>query len=594
MPIVHIHHTMINKNESLSTKNKYEENFDIRNLFIYKEISDETKKALDQSQGINVKNYGAKGNGIADDSYAIQKAIDYAYISGNKVVIVPKGNYRITKTITVKKGITIQGSPKIPFKAAFGLDFALLSIDFNKNNLNAPAIKIEMSAGIKGFSFYWPQQSKNSLTPIKYGWAITTSNESSGADNIQIEDIMLTNCYNGINVDNGGQLNIRNIFGQAFNIGIRADKLYDVSRFENIHFWDFWANEGTNAKKYIQKNGEALLIGRVDGLQATNIFAYGHKSVLHFTDLGNGSAWAQLNNITADVCDIPIQIDKVNILQLNNVNGTVYDKKTGNSFIETSENVIGEVSITNLNAYLPQTVINIKSKTGIFKLTNITARKRGIDHFDVFQYKIINQSSAKVFIDEADYNEISGNIQIGTNIKFSKDKDITNSLENFQFPHKWANNSGRVIPINNGSKFNLKGGIEVVRLPIPKSISDQAGIYIIECDIKLNNPNNLNADGQFYLRITDYTINDILLPGSPINGFFNQKTKLSIPFIVRKPGLYLDFVYGNNSNPNPCSVEITNLKIYLMGKHNTTRTIIDWLQIKQPNELKLALPENLK
>ena len=545
-------------------------------------------------RAVDVKAYGAKGDGNNDDTQAFQRAINYANDSGIKLVTVPRGNYKITTTVVIKRGVTLQGAPKLPFKANFGMDYALISVRTQKYNTKIPCFELEMGSAIKGFSFYWPEQPKSAITPIEYGWAITTTQKPSQADNIEIEDIMLTNCYNGINVTNGGQLNIRNIFGQTLNVGILLDKLYDVSRLENVHFWDFWVQDNSKAKEYIQTHGKAVVIGRVDGLQAVNIFAYGHRSVLQFSDLGNGSAWGQLNNVTADVCYIPIQIDKVNLIQLLNVNGTVNSKKTGKSFIETSNNVEGEVSIVNLNAYLPQTVINISSSTGTFKLTNITARKRKLDQFDVFQYKVINQSTAKVFIDEADYSEVAGFVQIGTNIKFSSDKEITSSIENFSSPDKWGLNSGRVSSIKGGSRFDLKGKIETVRVPVPKVLSDDAGIYVVECDIKLNSPDNLNGDGQFYLRLTDYTINDVLLPGSVLNGFFTTKTHLRVPFIIRKAGLYLDFVYGNNSNINNCSMEITNLKLYKMASYKVTQSLVDWLQINQPNELHLPLPKVLK
>ncbi len=40
---------------------------------------------------VNVKDFGAIGDGIADDSPAIQKALD----SGSTIVEIPEGNYRI-------------------------------------------------------------------------------------------------------------------------------------------------------------------------------------------------------------------------------------------------------------------------------------------------------------------------------------------------------------------------------------------------------------------------------------------------------------------------------------------------------------------
>lgn len=58
-------------------------------------------KSQKNIQSINVKNYGARGNGLVDDTKAFQKAINFANSSGIKLVIVPKGNYIVTGTIII-------------------------------------------------------------------------------------------------------------------------------------------------------------------------------------------------------------------------------------------------------------------------------------------------------------------------------------------------------------------------------------------------------------------------------------------------------------------------------------------------------------
>lgn len=57
----------------------------------------------------NVKDYGALGNGTADDLVPLQNAINAAAIVGG-IVFLPPGVYRISNTLTVKTGVTLSGS----------------------------------------------------------------------------------------------------------------------------------------------------------------------------------------------------------------------------------------------------------------------------------------------------------------------------------------------------------------------------------------------------------------------------------------------------------------------------------------------------
>jgi hypothetical protein len=68
----------------------------------------------------NVKNYGAVGNGVADDTIAIQAAINACQLAGGGIVFLPVGTYRITSELLIlgaastdgfdKGGITIRGA----------------------------------------------------------------------------------------------------------------------------------------------------------------------------------------------------------------------------------------------------------------------------------------------------------------------------------------------------------------------------------------------------------------------------------------------------------------------------------------------------
>lgn len=58
---------------------------------------------------LNVKDYGAAGNGSTDDKTAIQNAINAASTAGGNVVYLPAGVYLLASSITPKSGVTLYG-----------------------------------------------------------------------------------------------------------------------------------------------------------------------------------------------------------------------------------------------------------------------------------------------------------------------------------------------------------------------------------------------------------------------------------------------------------------------------------------------------
>lgn len=64
-------------------------------------------------QGVNefnVKDYGAAGNGVADDTAEIQAALDAAHAAGGGIVYLPAGTYNISSALTMYNRITLRGA----------------------------------------------------------------------------------------------------------------------------------------------------------------------------------------------------------------------------------------------------------------------------------------------------------------------------------------------------------------------------------------------------------------------------------------------------------------------------------------------------
>lgn len=56
---------------------------------------------------VNVKGFGAVGDGVADDTAAIQGAIDFAIQNGIHKIYIPQGTYRTTNTIHIGYGVGV-------------------------------------------------------------------------------------------------------------------------------------------------------------------------------------------------------------------------------------------------------------------------------------------------------------------------------------------------------------------------------------------------------------------------------------------------------------------------------------------------------
>jgi hypothetical protein len=101
---------------------------------------------------INAKDYGAVGNGTADDTAAIRSAVAAAATSLGTVLLT--GNHFVTGTITIPEGVVVQGAGGIvKVSVAAGCNFAVFRIDGTRGEVRDLRI-VKASGAVAGANGY--------------------------------------------------------------------------------------------------------------------------------------------------------------------------------------------------------------------------------------------------------------------------------------------------------------------------------------------------------------------------------------------------------------------------------------------------------
>lgn len=262
--------------------------------------------------------YGAKGDGVTDDSAAFQKALNYAASQGGGVVYVPEGQYVIRSSLTIPSGVILRGDLAMPDGGATK-GTVLLAYPDKGNENGLSFIRMDQGAGLKYVAIYYPEQDASNVTP--YPWTI----EEIGQHGIAVENVILVNAYNGIKLGPSANAlqNLRNLYGTPLNTGIFIDHNVDICRYENINFAPkYWLESGLGTpdaavlKAYLRSHATALTIEQVDWSYLTDITVDGYQvGVLLRKSTGRSdgsSANGQVYNLKITDCATGIMADCIN------------------------------------------------------------------------------------------------------------------------------------------------------------------------------------------------------------------------------------------------------------------------------------------
>lgn len=277
-----------------------------------------------QPSFLNVKDYGAVGDGQTDDTAAFQKALDAAGSSDTQTVFAPRGNYCFNGSLNMPQGVTLKGvwesvpahngirNPGMPKPTDNGTTFLVYG---GSGKPEDPAfLTLNTNCTLKGVCLYYPEQ-KTDDVPVEYPYAVAMRGK-----NPAILDCELLNPYKGIDASQNERHLIRNISGQPLRLGVFVDAIYDIGRIENVHFNPWWSMK-PKLFGWQMENGEAFVFGRTDWQYVHNTFAFGYNIGYRFIETKNGVCNGNFLGIGADDCYTALVVDQCAPMGLLITNG---------------------------------------------------------------------------------------------------------------------------------------------------------------------------------------------------------------------------------------------------------------------------------
>lgn len=409
----------------------------VDNYFKNLDVQDEVNKKLDEMAedgtltallwgkiGIVIPFYfGAKGDGISDDSEAIQKCFDYCENNPNHIIELGGLKYRITKTINVGRiwNTTVQNGNLLADDESMEC-----ILQFPKTDFDTPL----------------PNTDIRVINNIKINNVVFDCNSKCGGINLYgFLKFYVNNCY---------FLNHKN-YGFSTNRADAHEFTIDKCFFDDIAPLNSIAILVSNSDNHILNS---VIKGGSIGIKITNVQHFNYIDNIHIYGIDNksegilldyGCSNNPINNMYMDGCGITCVTNYGHLFK----NLTFLEPKT-DLFTFTANAQVDEIEISNCKVY----TLSITKDVKLFNIPNFENNLPTIDNnVDItIQGKHIINNSYLVTIDKHinPYNIF--NID-STNTKYELSQDGTVLLPNPQTLYNIKIVNGQIVV----NSFNNSG-----------------------------------------------------------------------------------------------------------------------------------------
>lgn len=309
--------------------------------------------------------FGAKGDGIADDSAAVQKALVSLGPEGGTVYF-PAGEYRLTRELVIPTGVELRGVNEGPHHSQ--TRGSVISVIPGRGREDGqPFITLAARCGLRGLTFHYPEQ--DALAIVPYPWLVRGVGEGVWLINVtttfayRILDLASVRCDRHYVDYVAGQA-----LREAFRIGGGSTGGRLLNCQLNPHYYSFTTSYANSPSRLDPKNGgrfmdgnhyyakehaDAFVIGDCTDQVLFQNFVFGARRGLVFTGTNIGpSGWSLGHG--SDQCRWGVWAERIGTGGFPLINTqlvTVDEFKGEHGYIATAPNFTGTLSLVGVDAW---------------------------------------------------------------------------------------------------------------------------------------------------------------------------------------------------------------------------------------------------